>query len=67
MLPAFANAGENSELAALVSGDPKKLATLGKKYGVDQLYGYEQFTNAQINADVFPDEYITRNQVIRMS
>jgi predicted dehydrogenase len=43
ILPAFAHARENSELAALVSGDPKKLAALSKKYKVDQTYGYEQF------------------------
>ncbi|MGD0304950.1 MAG: Gfo/Idh/MocA family oxidoreductase [Candidatus Acidiferrales bacterium] len=43
ILPAFAHARENSELAALVSGDPKKRAALSKKYKVDQTYGYEQF------------------------
>jgi predicted dehydrogenase len=43
ILPAFAHARENSELTALVSGDPRKLSTLGKKYKVDQLYGYDQF------------------------
>lgn len=43
ILPAFAHARENSELAALVSGDPKKRGTLGKKYKVEQTYGYEQF------------------------
>jgi len=43
ILPAFAHARENSELAALVSGDPKKRAALGKKYKVSQTYGYEQF------------------------
>src|SRR5580698_247653 len=42
ILPAFAHARENSELTALVSGDPRKLSTLGKKYKVDQLYGYDQ-------------------------
>ena len=43
ILPAFAHARENSELTALVSGDPRKLSTLGKKYKVDKLYGYDQF------------------------
>jgi glucose-fructose oxidoreductase len=45
VLPAFANAKRNSELAALVSDDPQKLRTLGKRYKVDSasLYGYDQF------------------------
>jgi predicted dehydrogenase len=33
-LPAFANARDNSELAALVTGDPTKAKELSKKYGV---------------------------------
>ena len=35
VLPAFAHARENSELAALVSGDPKKLKQLSRKYRVE--------------------------------
>src|SRR5262249_16911402 len=35
VLPAFAHAKRNGRLAALVSGDAKKLQTLGKRYGVD--------------------------------
>lgn len=42
VLPAFANA-RNSVLAALVSDDPTKLRTLGKRYGVESLYSYEQY------------------------
>jgi predicted dehydrogenase len=42
VLPAFAHAGRNSELAALVSGDPAKLKELGRRYRVKQLLGYEQ-------------------------
>ena len=34
VLPAFAHASRNSELAALVSDDDVKLRTLGRKYGV---------------------------------
>jgi predicted dehydrogenase len=34
ILPAFAHAKKNSELAALFSEDPKKLEALGRKYGV---------------------------------
>lgn len=40
MLPAFAHATKNSELAALVSDDDKKLRELGARYGVSALYNY---------------------------
>jgi predicted dehydrogenase len=43
VLPAFAHAARNSELAALISSDPEKLATLGDKYGVATRGRYEQF------------------------
>lgn len=43
VLPAFAHAQRNSELAALVSGDRVKLRALGRKYGVGGLYSYEQY------------------------
>jgi glucose-fructose oxidoreductase len=42
VLPAFRHASRNSELAALVSDDPKKLRQLGKQYRVDRLLGYEE-------------------------
>jgi len=45
ILPAFAHAQENSELAALVSGDPGKLKALGKKYKVPKTYSYEQYAD----------------------
>ena len=45
VLPGFAHARENSELVALVSGDPGKLKALGKKYKVPKTYNYEQFAN----------------------
>ena len=38
VLPAFEHARENSELAAIVSGDPEKRAALGAKYGVILFY-----------------------------
>lgn len=41
VLPAFAHARKNSDLAALVFGDRVKLRALGRKYGVDRLYAYE--------------------------
>ena len=43
VLPAFRHAPRNSELVALVSSQPKKLETLGRRYGVKQLWGYEAF------------------------
>ncbi len=43
VLPAFANAKENSELTALVSDDPKKLAELSKLYGLKQTYSYDEY------------------------
>lgn len=43
VLPAFAHARENSELAALISGDPGKLKALAKKYKVPKTYTYERF------------------------
>ncbi|MCY7335749.1 MAG: Gfo/Idh/MocA family oxidoreductase [Chamaesiphon sp.] len=41
-LPAFANA-ENSELVALVSGDPTKRTEVAKKYGIEDTYTYAQY------------------------
>jgi predicted dehydrogenase len=45
ILPAFAHARENSELAALVSGDPGKLKALAKKFRVAKTYSYEQYAD----------------------
>jgi predicted dehydrogenase len=45
ILPAFAHARENSELTALVSGDPGKLKALAKRYRVSKTYSYEQYAN----------------------
>ena len=45
ILPAFEHAHENSELTALVSGDPGKLKALAKKYKVPRTYTYEQYTD----------------------
>lgn len=42
LLPAFRNA-ENSELTALVSDDPEKLQTLGREYGITNLFTYDQY------------------------
>jgi glucose-fructose oxidoreductase len=43
VLPAFANAKKNSELTALVSDDPEKLAKLGRKYKVKQTFSYDEY------------------------
>jgi predicted dehydrogenase len=43
VLPAFKHAAENSALAALVSGDERKLRVLGKKYDVEDLFTYAQY------------------------
>jgi predicted dehydrogenase len=40
-LPAFANARPNSRLVALVSDNDEKLSKLGRLYGVEHLYKYD--------------------------
>jgi glucose-fructose oxidoreductase len=54
VLPAFKHARRNSVLAALVSGEPKKLDTLGRRYGVERLCGYDEadelFGSGEIDA-----------------
>jgi predicted dehydrogenase len=42
VLPAFKSA-RNSEIVALVSGDPRKQKALAKKYRVAQVFSYEQY------------------------
>jgi len=43
ILPAFAHAKRNSRLGALVSGDPQKLKSLGKQYGVEHTFSYGEY------------------------
>lgn len=43
VLPAFANARDNSVLAALISNDPEKRRELSKKYGVDRACSYDEY------------------------
>ncbi|HEY0746339.1 MAG TPA: Gfo/Idh/MocA family oxidoreductase [Steroidobacteraceae bacterium] len=54
VLPAFAHARRNSRLAALVSGEQKKLKSLGRRYGVERLCGYDDidslFASGEIDA-----------------
>ena len=51
VLPAFRNAARNSELAALVSGSPAKLDTLGARYGVEGRYSYQDFADCLERVD----------------
>lgn len=50
ILPAFRSAA-NSELFALVSGDSGKLEKLGRKYALEHLYSYEDYSRALSNVD----------------
>jgi predicted dehydrogenase len=54
VLPAFAHARSNSRLAALVSGEQRKLKSLGRRYGVERLCGYDDieslFASGEIDA-----------------
>jgi glucose-fructose oxidoreductase len=43
VLPAFRHARQNSRLAALVSGDPKKRLELSRQYKVPATFSYEQY------------------------
>ncbi|HEY7534001.1 MAG TPA: Gfo/Idh/MocA family oxidoreductase, partial [Nitrospiraceae bacterium] len=43
VLPAFAHAGRNAQLTALVSGNSRKLQLLGKRYKVSHRYSYAQY------------------------
>jgi predicted dehydrogenase len=54
VLPAFAHAGENSELVALISGDANKRRELAERYHIAQTGGYEELEwvlqRAQVDA-----------------
>ncbi|MFP5384673.1 MAG: Gfo/Idh/MocA family protein [Bacteriovoracia bacterium] len=52
VLPAFKNAKENSELAALVSGDQEKLKVVGDKYQVEKRYLYSEFEKCLRDGEV---------------
>lgn len=51
VLPAFANAIENSELVALVSDDPTKRQELGKQYGV-RTYSYDEYDDCLNSGEI---------------
>lgn len=44
-MPEVAHTG-NSEITALIPSDPVKADKLGKKCGVDAVFGYEEFQEA---------------------
>jgi predicted dehydrogenase len=50
VLPAFRNTA-NAELFALVSGNPDKLEKVGKKYELEHLYSYDDYSRALSNVD----------------
>ena len=52
VLPAFAHATENSELRALVSGDPGKLKELSRKYDVQNTYTYERYSDCVNSGEI---------------
>jgi glucose-fructose oxidoreductase len=51
VLPAFQHA-RNSQLVALFSDDQRKLKALGRKYGVQGLYSYDQFDEVLARGEV---------------
>ena len=57
VLPAFDHAGENSELTALISGDPTKLRRLSRLYDVEHTFSYDEYEEA-LESDLFDAVYI---------
>jgi glucose-fructose oxidoreductase len=52
VLPAFAHAGKNSELVALISGDAVKRRELAKRYGVSHTYDYQRYDECLQSGEV---------------
>ena len=52
VLPAFAHARGSSTVTALISSDATKLRKLGRRYGVDGLYSYEQFDECMESGEI---------------
>jgi predicted dehydrogenase len=50
ILPAF-ETSRNSELVTIVSGDTEKREELGKKYGLEHVYSYEDYDHALATVD----------------
>jgi predicted dehydrogenase len=51
MMPGVDHTG-NSEITALITSDPVKANELGKKYGVEAVFSYEQFPEALTSGTV---------------
>src|ERR1051326_2881736 len=51
ILPAFQNA-QNSELAALVSGDDEKREEIGKEYGLRHTYRYQEYEKCLASGEI---------------
>ncbi len=51
-LPAFAHVRENSEVTALVSGDPQKLKQLSRKYKIQHTYSYEHYSKCLSSGEI---------------
>lgn len=52
ILPAFPHARENSEVRALVSGDPAKLDALSRTYSVPHIFSYQQYEECLHSGEV---------------
>ena len=51
VLPAFAHAARNSQLAAVVSEDDTKRRAVARKYRVDNVYSYDEYEECLKNVD----------------
>ena len=51
VLPAFGHL-ENSKLTGLVSGTPRKLKTLAKKYGVEHTWSYDEYQDCLESGEI---------------
>ena len=51
MLPGIAHTG-NSEVTAFVTGDPEKARELGKRYGVEHCYGYDEYNRLLASGEI---------------
>lgn len=52
VLPAFAHANENSELKALITGDPKKAKHLSKKYRAPLTFSYDKYNECLHSGEI---------------
>jgi predicted dehydrogenase len=51
VLPAFANATRNSQLAAVVSGDRTKRRETAKRYGIERTFTYDKYDECLQDVD----------------